>query len=202
MGLRDLFRRREDLNEQLEREARLSREGSASVAGASSRASAPGASGSPSWPQFTMNPDAGSPEYLIGAVRDLVAAGKAIEAIKVVRATTGLGLAEAKAAVEAFVASHDAEHHGGALQQAGAWPHGAPDHISGGGVPLERMAADPGPAADPELASEAADFERHIVDVHASSGVIEAIKQYRALTGVGLAEAKSAVEAIVAKRGR
>jgi ribosomal protein L7/L12 len=87
--------------------------------------------------------------------------GRKIEAIKVYRAHTGLGLAEAKAAVEAM--------------QAGKSP-----------PPM------------PELGG---DLESELLRLFGQGQKIQAIKLYREQTGMGLAEAKRAVEALAARHG-
>ncbi|MBL8923074.1 MAG: ribosomal protein L7/L12 [Myxococcaceae bacterium] len=99
-------------------------------------------------------------------VADLLRAGRKIEAIKRYRELTGAGLKEAKDAVEALERGEPAP-----LPQA---PPGEQRHVT------QEMASD-----DPELRG------------HVSAGrKIEAIKRYRELTSVGLAEAKDAVEAL------
>ena len=99
------------------------------------------------------------PEYERTTIAELLARGQKIEAIKRYRTLTGVGLKEAKDAVEAW-------------ERAGS----APD------IPT----ATPSPAPGGDIA-----------EVHAlarSGKKIEAIKRYRELTGVGLKEAKDAVE--------
>jgi len=93
----------------------------------------------------------------------LVRQGRKIEAIKLYRAQTGVGLAEAKAAVEA----------------------------------MERGESPP-PAQD---APAPEDIDADLWELLKSGQKIEAIKRYRAQTGVGLAEAKAAVEATGRKHG-
>jgi ribosomal protein L7/L12 len=89
--------------------------------------------------------------------------GRKIEAIKLYRAQTGVGLAEAKAAVEAMER----------------------------GAPLP-----PGPDAPaPE------GIDGRLWELLKKGQKIEAIKLYRDETGVGLAEAKAAVEAIAGQHG-
>jgi ribosomal protein L7/L12 len=87
--------------------------------------------------------------------------GRKIEAIKVYRAHTGLGLAEAKAAVEAI--------------QAGASP--------------------------PPLSEIGGDLEAELLRLLGKGEKIPAIKLCREQTGMGLAEAKRAVEAMAARHG-
>ena len=93
----------------------------------------------------------------------LIRQGRKIEAIKLYRAQTGVGLAEAKAAVEAM--------------------EGGESPPPGGDAPA------------PE------DIDADLWELLKSGQKIEAIKRYRAQTGVGLAEAKAAVEAIGRKHG-
>jgi ribosomal protein L7/L12 len=104
----------------------------------------------------------GPDSELLARVRNLLAAGNKIEAIKFYRAATGVGLAEAKAAVEA---------------------------IEVGQVPA--LGGPPATPAGPDVL----DRVRNLL---AAGNKIEAIKFYRAATGVGLAEAKNTVELIEA----
>jgi len=94
-------------------------------------------------------------------LRALLAEGRKIAAIKRYREETGVGLAEAKQAVEA----------------------------------LERD--EPPPTGEPADSSS----EAEIVALLQQGRKIKAIKLYRERTGVGLKEAKDAVEAIGADRG-
>jgi ribosomal protein L7/L12 len=96
----------------------------------------------------------------------LARAGKKIEAIKVYRQMTGCGLVEAKTAVENIQAGQL----GQTFNQNPTRPQ------VGASIPSERMA-------------EINQFIR-------SGQKIEAIKIYRQVTGVGLREAKDAVEAM------
>jgi ribosomal protein L7/L12 len=89
-------------------------------------------------------------------LRTLLAAGRKIEAIKVYRENTGVGLKQAKDTVEA-------------LEQ---------------GKPL--------PSKEPVDSS----FEGQIISLLGQNQKIAAIKLYREKTGVGLKEAKDAVEAL------
>jgi large subunit ribosomal protein L7/L12 len=95
----------------------------------------------------------------------LVRSGKKIEAIKIYRQRMGVGLKEAKDAIEA----------------------------------LERGEAVPiSPAASKSFAeSDVRDF----VTLLRQGKMIAAIKLYREKTGVGLAEAKAAVETLAAEQG-
>lgn len=102
-----------------------------------------------------------NPDSLEGAVRLLLTQGKKIAAIKLYREQTGVGLAEAKIAVESIE--------------------------RGDGVPDRKVAA-----ADPE---------QQILQLLAAGKKIEAIKLYREQMGVGLKDAKDAVEALAAQHG-
>jgi ribosomal protein L7/L12 len=109
--------------------------------------------------------DAGktSPAATEGNIASLLRQGRKIKAIKLYREQTGVGLAEAKAAVEAMER----------------------------GAPLP-----PGPDAPaPE------DVDGALWELLKKGQKIEAIKRYREQTGVGLAEAKAAVEAIASQHG-
>jgi len=100
-------------------------------------------------------------------VRQLLATGNKIEAIKLLRQIRHIGLKEAKDAVDE-------------MERSGRLPPAVP----GAPVPL------PGaPAADAELS--------RLLD---SGDLIGAIRRYRELTGCGLAEAKAAVDRLVAGR--
>lgn len=109
----------------------------------------------------------------IAAIATELAAGQKINAIKLYREYTGLGLAEAKAAIEQFRASD--------------YSAGAPD----------TGAADTGAAeaglSDQQLASILAELR--------AQKMIQAIKLYRQYMGVGLADAKAAVEQLAAANG-
>jgi ribosomal protein L7/L12 len=98
-------------------------------------------------------------------VQQLVLAGKKIEAIKLVREQTGLGLKEAKDAVEAIERGETPE----LTLRATAITHGV------SGIDLDQ-----------------------INELLLQNKKIEAIKLYREQTGLGLKEAKDAVEAIEA----
>jgi ribosomal protein L7/L12 len=98
----------------------------------------------------------------------LIAAGREIEAIKLVRMLRGIGLKEAKAAIDT-------------LKRTGRLPPSAASALP--------TVPDGHPAADAEV--------RRLV---AAGALIEAIKRYRDLSGVGLAEAKAAVEQLCQRR--
>lgn len=122
-----------------------------------------------STPQFTgfnAMPTEGAEPDVVYHVKQLMAAGNKIEAIKLYRQATGLGLAEAKEAVEAIEAGRS---------------------VSLSVTSAQGSALDQNPAA--------------ILAVKAllqAGNKIEAIKVYRQLTGMGLKEAKDAVEAMAA----
>lgn len=97
-----------------------------------------------------------TPDPLEGEARALLAAGKKIQAIKLWRERTGLGLRDAKLAVEA-------------------------------------LAKTPSPSAG-ESAEDA--LEREVRELLAGNKKIHAIKLWRERTGLGLREAKEAVEAM------
>lgn len=105
-------------------------------------------------------------------VRRYVASGEKILAIKRWRELTGLGLAESKAAVDALFAQ-------GLPAPLASVPHGH------GVLPQAPKTG----VAPPELVLEA----RQLV---ANGRKIEAIKRWREVTGLGLKEAKDAVEAL------
>jgi ribosomal protein L7/L12 len=102
-------------------------------------------------------------------VRSLASRGQMIGAIKLYRARTGMGLAEAKRAVEAIAA-------GQPFEEKNAVADGASGDMSGS-------------TGDQVLALLRAGKK------------IEAIKHFRLQTGVGLKEAKDAVEALAVKHG-
>jgi ribosomal protein L7/L12 len=141
MGIRDLFRREpDDLTAELMKEAEDSRP-------------APdphrGWSGTPT-------------DSLTEAVQAQLAAGKTIDAIKTYREATGVGLKEAKDAVDSLAA----------------------------GSPLTVPEAVLAPAPPPG--------DAQVETLVAQDRLIDAIKVYRAIHGVGLKEAKDAVDAIKA----
>jgi ribosomal protein L7/L12 len=98
--------------------------------------------------------------------------GRKISAIKAYREETGLGLKEAKDAVEAWIAS-------------GARPIDAAQH----GAAYSPSASAAGASFEPSLSQRVKDIARD------PSHKIAAIKAYREETGAGLAEAKNAIEA-------
>lgn len=113
-------------------------------------------------------PLAGPPPSQIlasGPVADLLREGRKIEAIKRYREQTGVGLKEAKDAVEAMERG-------------------------------ERLEVPPLPDAPRRITSEMAiddaELRRHL----AGGRLIDAIKRYRELTGLGLKESKDAIESL------
>ena len=94
-------------------------------------------------------------------VRSLLEQGPKIEAVKVYKDQTGVGLAEAKRAVQAM--------------QAGAGP--------------------------PPLPDIADDLEAELLRLLGRGDKLKAIKLYKERTGVGLAEAKQAVESLAVSHG-
>jgi ribosomal protein L7/L12 len=101
----------------------------------------------------------------VDPLMDLVRSGKKIEAIKIYRQRMGVGLKEAKDAVEA----------------------------------LERGELVPVPPAVSQNFAES--DVRDFVTLLRQGKMIAAIKLYREKTGVGLAEAKAAVETLAAEQG-
>ena len=114
--------------------------------------------------QFSAQPANNADQF--DKIRELVRHGNKIEAIKIYRGMTGVGLAEAKDAVEALAA----------------------------GQPVQVSAL---AAASPDLGNNLeplAEIKRLVQQ----GNKIGAIKIYREMTGAGLAEAKTAVEALEA----
>jgi len=103
------------------------------------------------------------------SVREPLERGQKIEAIKAYRNLTGAGLKEAK----------------DALDQIEREMQGIPTPLN-----LNLVDARPKPATAP------VDLDDHFRDLIRKGNKIEAIKIYREYTGVGLKEAKDAVEAI------
>jgi len=111
-------------------------------------------------------------EVRLNEIASLLRAGKKIEAIKMYRADTGVGLAEAKSVVERLEVAASL---GGTLT------------VSPEVVPLTSTVAD-GDAESVLLAE--------IGQLVSQGKKIQAIKLYRERTGVGLAAAKDAVERV------
>ena len=115
---------------------------------------------------------------LVPEIRDLAREGRKIEAIKRLRERTGLGLREAKDAVDAIEAGRPVPP---------TDPHSAAKKLD---LILEHLRIAP-PAA---IGDEVRDRVR-------SGQIVEAIRLYRANTGVGLKEAKDAVDAMARELG-
>ena len=112
----------------------------------------------------------GGAATLEGQVADLLRRGRKIEAIKVYRQATGASLVDAKNAVERVEAGYP-------------MPPGRAGVAAGGTVP---------PGAAP---LDDATWQRLREQVRLGRK-IQAIKEYRELTGVGLREAKDAIDAL------
>lgn len=113
--------------------------------------------------------DAGAPQDgHLDRVAAAIRAGRKIEAIQLLRESTGLGLAEAKAEVE---------------RMEGRWSRPEP------------TPADPPARTNLDPRSIGA-----VQEALARDDMIEAIKAYRAHTGVGLKEAKDAIDLLRAGR--
>lgn len=110
---------------------------------------------------------------------ELLRAGQKIEAIKRYRELTGLGLAEAKAAVEAL--------------ERGA-PLAPASSVSGSSEPAGASA--PVARGEPTPEEWAA-----LTDLVRARHKIEAIKRYREITGLGLKESKQAIDDLAAHLG-
>jgi ribosomal protein L7/L12 len=120
-------------------------------------------------------PAAPDMDALAARVVGLVQGGNKIEAIKVYREATNVGLREAKDAVETIEAR---------LRQSQQ--------------PAPFAAPPPPPPVDPLLGPRQTipDWLTPVVEQLRRGNKIQAIKAYRAATGVGLAEAKDTVEAL------
>lgn len=101
------------------------------------------------------------------SVHDLLREGRKIEAIKLYREQSGLGLKEAKDAVEAM--------------ELGGQALGAPPPLH----PAKRTITS-------EMAVDDAELRGHVT----GGRILEAIKRYRELTGLGLKESKDAIESL------
>ncbi len=110
-----------------------------------------------------LQPEAVTREEIVALLRE----GRKIEAIKRWREASGLGLAEAKDAVEAL-------ERGEAVELLARAPVSAPRRITS------------------EMAIVDAELKAHL----AGGRMIDAIKRYRELTGLGLKESKDAIEAL------
>jgi ribosomal protein L7/L12 len=118
-----------------------------------------------------------APRYDLSEAEAHARAGRKIQAIKEFRRITGVGLKDAKTAVEAFL--------------RGAWP--AP-YQSSVGAPASTSAAAPAPSST----TTAAGYDLREAEALARAGrKIHAIKEVRRVTGIGLRDAKAAVEAFM-----
>ena len=120
---------------------------------------------------------------VIAEIDALVAGEQKISAIKLLREHSGLSLREAKDQIDAWVpsASGAVEAPPVSLERSGSRPAGAPPYI--GGLP----AADAVAQLSPEVRAE-------IGRLVAADQKIAAIKLLRGETGLGLKDAKDAVE--------
>lgn len=99
-------------------------------------------------------------------IGELVASGRKIEAIKLLRETSGLGLAEAKAVIDA-------------VEVGGELP------------PFVAFEAERAPAA------AGAELPRDVLDLARRGNRLAAIKRLREVRGLGLKEAKDAIDRAV-----
>ena len=158
-------------------------------------------------------PTPGSQDALERRVRDLLAEGRKIEAIRVYREQTGTGLKEAKDAVEAIQRGVPASLPAGvdepfrselvSLLDRGQKIEAIKLYRERTGAGLKEAkdaveAIERGQAPAPTGLDEA--LERELVGLLQQGQKIEAIKIYRERTGVGLKEAKDAVEALAARQ--
>lgn len=182
MGFLDVFRRKDDdFSAQMMREAAASRPPDSRARAASRQATSPvapaatrGFSGQDSSDHAGADPSAASAGItsaagadatraaITDAVLTQVRAGEVIEAIKLYRFATGVGLQEAKDAVDALAA---------------------------GGMPTVALAPSPSTASAQPTITDA-----EVLHLAQAGRLIEAVKEYRTLHGVGLAEAKHAVD--------
>ncbi len=121
-------------------------------------------------------------ERMDSELRRLLDAGRKIEAIKTLREATGAGLAEAKAAVEAL-------ERGEPLAPLAE----AKEAVEGIGQGLTPPLRAPARPLDPAFEAEVRRLAQH-------GDTIEAIRLYRERTGLGLKEAKDAVDALLGLR--
>jgi ribosomal protein L7/L12 len=152
---------------------------------------------------------------LAARVRSLTEAGRKIEAIKLFRERTGAGLKEAKDAVEAIergqaspaspIGDRTFEDEVVTLLERGQKIEAIKRYRERTGVGLKEakdaveaiqrgQAVPSGPQGD-------GDLEDEVVSLLEQGRKIEAIKRYRERTGVGLKEAKDAVERMAERRG-
>ncbi len=152
---------------------------------------------------------------LLAALQALLAEGRKIEAIKRYREATGIGLAEAKATVEALEQGQalptkqpvdsSLEMEIVSLLEGGRKIEAIKRYREATGVGLKEAkdAVEALERGQPLPTKQAVDssFETKIVSLLEDGKKIGAIKLYRQRTGLGLKEAKDAVEAIAANRG-
>jgi len=152
---------------------------------------------------------------LVSRVRSLTQAGQKIEAIKLLREWTGAGLKESKDAVEAILrgpappasswGDRAFEDEVATLLEQGQKIEAIKRYRERTGVGLKEakdaveaiqrgQATPSGPQSDRDLEDE-------VVSLLEQGQKIEAIKRYRERTGVGLKEAKDAVEWMAERRG-
>lgn len=146
-----------------------------------------------------------NPVELEASIRALLAANQKIAAVKLYREQTGLGLAESKEAVEVC------ERGGPLLYPGMPGPRGSISRPADGSVGLDQddmlEAAGhlPGPAYGathvPRPGGLSALHEAQVLEHLTAGRKIEAIKVYRQATGVGLKQAKDAVEALARRNG-
>lgn len=168
-------------------------------------------------PPGVVLPPPGSTPPGLSSVVDALGAGQKIEAIKRYRELTGVGLKEAKDAVEALERGEAVP-----VTQTSAAPNASVQDLLREGKKLEAIklyreqsglglkeAKDAveamelsGSSAPPPLASKRTITSEMAVDDaelrgHVTGGrIIEAIKRYRELTGLGLKESKDAIESL------
>jgi ribosomal protein L7/L12 len=117
------------------------------------------------------------PAEVLDDIRRALAAANKIEAIKIYREATGLGLAESKAAVEAFEANPAALR--GGSDSASAFSEAGDEPGWTGSIPAQSI--------------------DRIRDALFAGRKIEAIKIYREATGPGLKESKDLIDVVEAR---
>jgi ribosomal protein L7/L12 len=139
-------------------------------------------------PAFSTTPIPGYdlPEQTVLAIRLLVANGQKIQAIKLFRENTGAGLKEAKDVIDSL----------GSASTATAEPT---TQTSGAGVVKEPQTGNLDSTTIPGFTLEARTVDL-ILSLLANKQKIAAIKVLREATGVGLKEAKDAIDALDAGR--
>ena len=162
----------------------------------------------------SSGPAPGPQDNLERRVRDLLAVGRKIEAIRVYREQTGTGLKEAKDAVEAIQRGVPAPLSAGVDESFRSELVSLLDRgqkIEAIKLYRERTGAGLKEAKDaveaiqrgqaPALTGLDEALERELVGLLQQGQKIEAIKLYRERTGAGLKEAKDAVDALAARQG-